>query len=248
MPASPGRVVAIVQARLGSTRLPRKVLAEIGGRPMLEHVVTRARRARRVDEVWVATSDAPADDAVAALCERHGWPVFRGSESDVLSRYAGCAACAKADVVVRLTADCPLLDPAVVDAVVEMREQSGADYASNTLPPRSFPRGLDAEAFTRQALDEAHAEARAPHEREHVTPYLHREDRRFARAALRETPDRSQHRWTVDTPDDLALVERIARHFGERLPQVGWREILDAVERHPEWSALNAHVAQKPVA
>lgn len=247
MPGSAPKVVAIIQARMASTRLPGKALLDIAGRPMLEHVFTRAARARTVDEVWVATARDPANDPIAALCQRRGWPLFRGPEEDVLDRYLGCARAAAADVVVRLTSDCPLLDPAIVDAVVEALLREQADYASNTLPPRSHPRGLDAEAFTRDALEQAGREARAPHEREHVTPYLYRADRPFRLVAVRGERDGSQYRWTVDTPEDLALVRRVAEHFGAALDAAGWREVLAAVESHPDWSALNAHVQQKSV-
>lgn len=239
------KVVAIVQARMGSTRLPGKALLEVGTRPMIGHVVERVGRARQVDEVWVATTTREDDDAIEALCERNGWPVFRGSESDVLDRYVGCARAAAADVVVRVTSDCPLLDPGLVDAVVAALLREEADYASNTAEPRTYPRGLDVEAVTREAIERAGAEAREPHEREHVTPYIYREGGDFTRVALRSERDRSRHRWTVDTPEDLALVRRIAEHFGPRLDLVGWREVLAVVEGHPDRFASNAHVRQK---
>ncbi|HET7677409.1 MAG TPA: glycosyltransferase family protein, partial [Candidatus Limnocylindrales bacterium] len=173
------RTVAIVQARTGSTRLPGKVLARIGGRPMLAHVVERARAAPGVDEVVVATSVLPEDDAIAGLCAESGWPCERGSATDLLDRYERAAAAHDAEVVVRVTGDCPLLDPALVGEVIALLGRGGYDYASNTLEPRTWPHGLDAEAFTRAALATAWAEDTDPAWREHVTPFLYRHPERF---------------------------------------------------------------------
>ena len=155
------KTVAIIQARMGSTRLPGKVLADLAGKPVLAWVVRAARAALGVDEVWVATSTAAADDAVAAWCKANGVSVHRGSENDVLDRYAGAAKASGAAVVVRLTADCPLLDPAVIAQTVRLRAMTGADYASNVDPP-TWPDGLDCEVLTAKALFAAAAEATRP--------------------------------------------------------------------------------------
>ena len=239
------RVLGVVQARCGSTRLPNKVLADLAGEPMVARVMQRLSRATTVDEILVATSDRPADDAIAQLADARGWKTFRGSEDDVLSRFHGAAAPLHPEVVVRVTADCPLLDPSIVDRVVETLFRDGADYASNTLPPRTYPLGLDVEAFRFESLCEAHADDTDPGTREHVTPYLYRHPERFRLARVDAPKDASSHRWTVDTPEDLDLVRRIYGAF-EGDPG-GFTEILETMESHPEWVALNAHVEQKAV-
>jgi spore coat polysaccharide biosynthesis protein SpsF len=203
-------VVAVIQARMGSTRLPGKVLADLAGVPMLARVVERVRRARRVDAVWVACSDPPADDPIAALASRLAAPVYRGSETDVLGRFVGAADAAGADIIVRLTADCPLLDGAVIDRVVdELLRHPGTDYASN-VAERSYPRGLDVEAFTRAALTRMDQLGRWPEAREHVTVVARLEHRsEFQCRSVRSDTDDSDLRWTVDTADDLAWVSSV---------------------------------------
>ena len=201
-------VVAIVQARMGSSRLPGKVLLDIAGAPMLWHVVQRARRATTLDRVLVATSTATADDAVATWCVTTGVECFRGSEPDVLDRYYQAATQAGADVVVRLTADCPLLDPAVIDRVVTCFLTGSYDYVSNVAPP-TFPDGLDTEVFYLAALQRAWQEAHKPSEREHVTPYLRQHPEFFRLGNVTHSTDLSALRWTVDEPADLAFVRAV---------------------------------------
>jgi spore coat polysaccharide biosynthesis protein SpsF len=237
------RTVAIIQARLSSTRLPGKVLMDIAGRPMLARVVARVAAARRVDQVVVATSDDPSDDPLAAWCDGQGVPFHRGPLADVLARFVGAATQDEADIVVRITADCPLIDPALIDAVIEFRAARGADYASNVLS-RRFPRGLDVEAFTAAALARADREGREPHHREHVTPYLYEQPGRFRTVGLSTAGDHSRHRWTVDTPEDLALVRAVYDRLAD--PMAGWRAVLAAATRAPDLSGLNAHIGQKP--
>ena len=205
-------VTAVVQARMGSTRLPGKVLADLGGRPQLAVLLERLAGAA-VDEVVVATSDRPGDDPVAALARTLGRPVFRGSEADVLGRFAGAAAAYGADDVVRITADCPFTDPEIVDAVVARHRATGADYTSNTLL-RTFPDGLDVEVLRAEALHAAAARATAPAEREHVTPHLYRHPEDFRLAALLGDDRVGTARWTVDTADDLARVRRVVAALG----------------------------------
>lgn len=240
------RVVVIVQARTGSTRLPRKVLTDIAGAPMLARVLARAARAERVDEVCVATTTGAADDAVAALASELGHRVFRGSEDDVLGRYAHAMrglALDPHDVVVRVTADCPLLDPAVVDDVVAALLTGGFDYASNTLEPRKTPRGLDVEAMMVSALFDADERDRDPASREHVTPFLYRHEERYRLGRVDPDVDRAELRLTVDTPEDLELVRRIYEAADGEPGSIA--AIASLLEAHPEWRALNAHVEQK---
>jgi spore coat polysaccharide biosynthesis protein SpsF len=200
------RVVAIIQARMGSTRLPGKSLAVVAGRPLLATMLARVGTARALDDVWVATTDDPRDDPIAELAAATGAGVFRGSEHDVLARYAGAAAATRADVVVRLTSDCPLLDPAVIDRVVG--ELDGHDLATNAPPAgRTYPDGMDVEALTRAALDRADREATDAADREHVTRYLHQGG--FDVHVVGLDRPLGDVRITVDTSEDLEVVRRL---------------------------------------
>lgn len=235
--------VAIIQARMGSTRLPGKVLLDLAGRPMLERVIERVRRCAAIDQVVLATTTEGADDAIVELAAARGWAVFRGSQDDVLSRYLGAARGIGARVVARVTSDCPLIDPEVCQEVMVGLASSGADYCSNWLR-RSHPRGLDVEAFTIEALERAASEARTPYEREHVTPYLYRHPDLFRLHGVEAREDHSDHRWTVDTPEDLALAREVYAAFGADGP-ASWRDVLELFRRRPELRSMNAHIQQK---
>ncbi len=210
------KVIAIIQARVGSSRLPGKVLADLDGAPMIDRVIQRAGAASRVSEVWVASSDLPADDQLADHCRAAGVPVARGPERDVLARFRLAAAMAEADVVVRLTGDCPLLDPTVIDRVIaEVTSQyPRIDYAANVLE-RSFPRGLDTEAFTVAALERMDRLGQTPASREHVTLGPRSEDPgAFTVRSVRAAGQDSDLRWTVDTAEDLAFVRDLYQALG----------------------------------
>lgn len=240
-------VMAIIQARMGSTRLPGKILADLGGKPMLCRVVERARRASTLDGVLVATTTLAADDAVEALCRQHGYDVSRGHPTDVLDRYYQAARSARVDVVVRLTADCPVIDPAVIDQVVGafLAADPPVDFAANRLPDeRTFPIGLDTEVCTFAALERAWSEAEGPHHREHVMPYLYEAPGRFRVLLVRAERDLSHLRWTVDTAEDLELLRRIYARFGGQ-DDFAWTDVLALIEREPALAALNAHVRQR---
>lgn len=237
------RTVAIVQARLGSTRLPGKVLEPISGRPMIEWVVARTRSATLLDDVVVAIPDLPADDPLDEAL-RGIVRVVRGPAEDVLARFEAASRSADASALVRITADCPLIDPVVIDRVVDAMRRERADYASNTLS-RTYPRGLDAEAFTREALDEANATAKETFEREHVTPYIYRHPQRFVLASVVAEVDRHEMRWTVDEPADLALVRLIYEGLGDAISSSRLEDILSLLAQHPEWQRLNSGVRQK---
>ena len=201
--------VAILQARMSSTRLPGKVMKPLAGRPMIERQLERLRRCVTLQRIIVATSLEASDDPLAAHLGALGIDVFRGSLTDVLDRYVAAARAFKiAGQVVRLTADCPLADPEVIDACVRLHAELGVDYCSNGRR-RTFPHGLDVEAFDLDALLVAHREATDPYDREHVTPFLYRNPDRFTQGELVQARDESHLRWTVDTPEDFAFVERV---------------------------------------
>lgn len=237
------RTVAIVQAHMGSTRLPGKVLADIGGRTMLARVVERTRRARQVEDVVVAATLNSKDIPLLEEAKRLGVPTFRGSEEDVLARYVRCAQEQGADPIVRITSDCPLLDPKIVDRVIDAFQASSCDYASNVLE-RTYPQGLDTEVIGRNALEQAEREAHEPWERVHVTQYIIRHPDRFRLVGVRADADLSRFRWTVDTAEDLAFVREVYARMAPRT-DFGWREVLALLEREPELVELNRHVRQK---
>lgn len=221
--------MAVVQARMGSSRLPGKVLMELGGQPALGLLLDRLSRSQ-VARVVVATSTEAGDDPIAGFCEDRGVQVVRGSESDVLGRFVAALDGFPADHVVRITGDCPLVDPAVVDGVVELHLRTGADYTTNVLP-RTFPKGLDVEVVRADALRLADAEAEDPLEREHVTPFLYRRPERFRLANLRSGEDLGDERWTLDTAEDLDTLRSMVAALGARAGDAGWPEVVSVVGR-----------------
>ncbi|HXZ33336.1 MAG TPA: glycosyltransferase family protein [Terriglobales bacterium] len=239
------RTLAIVQARMGSTRLPGKVLMDLGGETVLARVIHRLRKASLLDSIVVATSTSEKNDAVVRECERLQVLSFRGSEHDVLDRYYRCAENHAASAVVRITADCPLIDPGLVDLTIHAFFNNPCDYASNALVP-TYPRGLDVEVLTRAALARASSEARNSYEREHVTPYLYEHPELFRLVSVKADANYSQYRWTLDTIEDLKLLRAIYAGFGNR-NDFGWREVLQIIQVEPALFCLNAHVMQKAV-
>ena len=237
-------IVIIVQARMSSTRLPGKVLLPLGGEPMLARLIERLRRAQRGDAIVIATTTNSGDDAIADLCGRLGVICHRGSEHDVLARYADAARAVHATVVVRITSDCPLIDPALIDEAIARFEQGDVDYVSNMLPP-TWPYGMAVEVFSAQALAEAHAEATQPAEREHVTPFLYVHPERFRLHNLASPTDLSGQRWTVDTLEDYELVKRLFDAVHPSHPDFTLADLLATMQAHPDWLAINQHVRQK---
>lgn len=245
------KIDAVIQARMGSTRLPGKVLMPLGDASVLAQVVRRTRRSRWLREVLIATTTLPEDEAIVAECGRLGVPVLRGPVDDVLARYAAAARRLDGDAVVRITSDCPLIDAGVIDDMLAHYEalvaaRTPCDYLGNTLE-RSFPRGLDTEVVRSGALLRAHDEAREPFEREHVTPYLYQHPERFALHGWRAELDASEQRWTLDTPQDYRLLSTVYAALGDRAVEAPWLEVLALARGHPDWMALNADVAQKPL-
>ena len=238
------RVVGILQARVGSSRLPGKVLMPACGRPLIARMIDRVRRANRLADLWLATSVNPENDALVEEARRLGVPVHRGSEDDVLARFAGAAAQARGDVLVRLTGDCPLHDPAVIDEAVGLYAEGGADYVSNALEP-TFPDGLDVEVFSREALDRADREATTTVQREHVTPFIHRHHdpdpaRPFRVRHFRAPADFSHLRWTVDEPADYDFVCRVFEALLPSQPDFGWLDVVALLTREPSLLGQNA--------
>jgi len=237
------KVVAIVQARMGSTRLPGKVLLKLGEDTVLSCVIRRVRRFRRADDLLIATTTETSDDLIVQAAQSCGAAVFRGSESDVLDRYYQAARSVNADVIVRITSDCPLIDPEVSDYTIDRFLQVRPDYASNVLE-RTYPRGLDTEVIDFPALECAWREARVPYEREHVTPYLYRRPERFRLLSVTGDRDNSSYRWTLDTPKDLDFLRAVYAR-GKGSPDTSWRAVLKILQRDPELVSINQNVKQK---
>ena len=241
------KTVIIVQARMTSTRLPGKVLLPLAGEPMLVRLLERLRRVQRAHGLVIATTTNATDDAIAALSAQRGVPCHRGSEHDVLSRYAEAARLHGADAVVRITSDCPLIDPVLIDQLIATFEAGDNDYVSNMLPP-TWPYGMAVEVFSAAALAQAHAEATQAAEREHVTPFIYWHPERYRLRNVASPVDLSHHRWTVDTPEDYELVRRLFDHLMPTHPQFTLADVLALLEAHPGWIAINQHIRQKPAA
>jgi glutamate-1-semialdehyde 2,1-aminomutase len=224
------KVVAIVQARMGSTRLPNKVMKLVGGVPMIELLLARLSRAREVNEIVVATSVDPRNEPLAQHVQALGYHCSRGSENDVLDRYVQAARSARADVVIRITGDCPLVDPVLVDDAVRRFKAADVDYLCNTSPP-SYPDGLDIEVFTLAALERAALETQNEFDHEHVTPYL-RESEKFRQKSISNDEDLSSLRWTVDEPADFEVIARVFEYFAPNI-HFGWQQVLQLQQTHP---------------
>ena len=210
---------------------------------MLARVVRRASRAKTLDGVVVACSTEPGDEAIVQECEQLGVGCFRGSDSDVLDRYYQTSRAFPSDVYVRITSDCPVIDPEVIDKVVRSFAEGGFDYASNTVQ-RTYPRGLDTEVFTGEGLARIWTEAKEPYQRVHVTPYFYQNPGLFKLGYVTQDVDQNEMRWTVDTPDDLRFVSAIYERLGGD-DTFSWRDVLALLEREPELAAINQHVQQK---
>jgi len=256
------RVIAIIQGRMSSSRLPGKILADIAGQPMLQRVFIRTSRAATVSKTIFATTTDASDDPVAEYCDFSGIPFTRGSLYDVLDRYYQAAKQAKADYVVRVTADCPVIDPILIDNVVNTLLEGEYDFACNRLPPpwhRTYPIGLDVEACTFKVFEKAWKEAKEPQHREHAMPYFYEEvqlsavrrqlsegtsPRGFRVALLNHITDFGDYRWTVDTPEDLEFIRQVYRRFGGR-DDFSWKEVLDVVHNEPQLMQINASIKHK---
>ena len=240
-----GKVGIVVQARMGSTRLPGKVLMQINNKPLLQRLVDRLKRAKAVDTIVLATSIDPLDNPIEELCSRLEIPCIRGSLDDVLDRYYQAATSAQLDTVVRITADCPLMDPSLIDQMVQHFQRGQHDYLANTAPPEgsSFPDGMDVEIFSMSALTRAWKEAQKPSEREHVTFYFWKNPTLFRTFRHDAANNLSSYRLTVDYLEDIEVVRAIFKHFGEERINFDMKEILEFLDTHPQIRKINSAVA-----
>ncbi len=244
------KIVAIIQARMTSSRLPGKVLIPIAGFPMLYHVAKRVSSAKMVDQTVIATTDDEADNPIEEFCRSNGYACFRGHPYDVLDRYYQAALKFQADVIVRITADCPLMDPELIDSLLRTFLDAKVDFAANRLPPpweRSYPIGLDIECVHFDALKKAWQEAESQFEREHVMPYLYDQSERFKILLTHHDPDYGKKRWTVDTPQDLEFVKAIFEKFAPQL-EFSWLEVIEVINQNPDLEKINTNIVAKNVA
>lgn len=238
------KIVAIIQARMSSTRLPGKVLESVSGRPLLWYTVERVRLCSEVEDVVVATSDREADDPIESFCGENGVECFRGDHDDVLKRFVEASKKYDADIIVRITGDCPLVDPGVIGEVIKRFKSDECDYSSNVFE-RTYPHGLDVEVFSREALERSDSETKDAAEREHVTRYIRNNPELFRTASITNDEDLSDFRWTVDEPEDLELIRKIYEHFGRH--DFSWEELIEAFRENPEWEEINRGVREKHV-
>ncbi|HEY8049493.1 MAG TPA: glycosyltransferase family protein [Ramlibacter sp.] len=243
MTSPAGPTIAVLQARMSSTRLPGKALLRTCGKALLQHQIERATRAKRLDTIVVATSTDPSDDPLEALCHRIGVRCHRGSLDDVLDRFVGAAKPLAPAHVVRLTGDCPLTDPDVIDRVVAAAQQDDVDYASNALDP-TYPDGLDVECMRFAVLETAAREGTKKTEREHVTPFIHTQPQRFRLRSVRNDIDLSALRWTVDEPADFVFVSQVYEHLYRDNADFRMADILRLLEREPQLARINQGLAR----
>ncbi len=243
------KIVAIIQARMTSSRLPGKVMIDIAGFPMLYHVIKRVSSAQLVDQVVVATTDDPADDPIQEFCNSNSISCFRGHPYDVLDRYYQAASKFQANIIVRITADCPIMDPILIDSLIQSFLDADVDFAANRLPPpwkRTYPIGLDIEIVRFMALEKARREAETQFEREHVMPFFYDQPGRFKTLLAHHEPDYGNKRWTVDTPQDLELINLIFKHFSPRV-DFSWLAVIDLIKSNPDLEKINTGISAKNV-
>ncbi len=242
------KVVAIIQARMGSARLPGKVLKKIKGETVLSHVINRVSKTKNVDNIVIATTIQKDDDQIVKEVTDLGHTVYRGSENDVLERYYQATLQSSANIIIRITSDCPLIDPIVIDEMVEVFINNNYSLVTNAgtdASLRTFPRGLDVEIFSREALEKAYINATLPYQREHVTPYIYENEAKIFYYKNKE--DNSNHRWTLDTKEDYRLIEEIYNnlYMGEHNFYIN--EILELFDKNKDLINLNAHIEQKRI-
>lgn len=240
--------VIIIQARMGSTRLPGKVMMKLKGKSMLEQLINRLRNCINVDDIIVATSVEEKDDSIEQECKRINVNCFRGSEDNVLSRYYYAAKESNADVIIRITADCPVMDYKIIDNMLEKFMKSNTDYMSNfDILENTFPRGMDVEIISKNALDKTYKEATQEFEKEHVTPYIYRNPDKFILMGYSNSRDLSNYRFTVDTKEDFELIQIIYDNLYDFNKEFSMEDIVDFIDRNPNLKHINEYVKQKPI-
>ncbi len=240
------KVSAIIQARITSTRLPGKVLMDIEGKPMLWHVINRLKSSKKLDDIILTIPDTKENDILEKFAKDNKVKYFRGNENNVLSRYYETAKKFHCEVIVRLTSDCPLIDPKIVDLVIEKHLNRGVDYTSNVIK-KTFPRGLDVEVFNFMVLEKAHKGAKENYQREHVTPYIyeHPEIFKLQNITAKGILKRPEIRLTVDTKEDLRLIKEIYKYFSKPQKIFYAKEIIELLDKYPELKKINAKIKQK---
>lgn len=238
------RIVAIIQARMGSTRLPGKILKKVNGRPLLSYQLERLQQSNYINDLVIATTIDEKDDLIVEFCKKNNILWYRGSEEDVLARYYETAKTFKADVIVRITSDCPVIDVQVVDKTIWCFRNNNFEYVSNTVE-RTYPRGLDTEVFTFAALEKAYNEATLARDREHVTAYFYTNPDVFKIGSVRNEVDYSKYRWTVDTEEDFQLINNIIEKLYSENPKFTLHDTVKLMEANPDWFYINAHIEQK---
>ena len=242
------KIGAIIQARMGSTRLPEKVMKKLQGKTVLEHVIERVKQSKLIDEMIIATTTNERDSMIEYESRRCGVKVFRGSEEDVLARYYYTAKANKLDVVVRITSDCPLIDSTVLDEIIDFYQKNNYDIVSNAgsdLSNRTYPRGLDTEIFSFNLLENAFNHAKEKYQREHVTPFIYENSTNVF--YYKNSVDYSKYRWTLDTDEDFELISEVYKHLYHGVHDFYLSDIVKLFENMPELYDINAHVEQKKI-
>lgn len=238
------KIVAIIQARMGSTRLPHKVLKQLCGKSVIEHIVDRINICKNIDNVIVATTKLEEDNAIVDECENLNALIFRGDNINVLSRYYNAAKDINADIIVRVTADCPLLDPYLLSEMIKYFNEIKPDYLSNCIK-KTFPRGLDIEIFTFKTLEKAYKNATKEFEKEHVTPYIYQNAEDFKIDNFLGARDHSDHRWTIDTKEDFMLIDEIYKNLYKKGQIFSTSEVLAFLKKNPHLLKINKSIKQK---
>lgn len=240
------KVIAIIQARMGSSRLPGKVLKQVNGKALLLHQVNRLKNCQKIHQIVIATTIKSEDDQIVELCKNNNIDFFRGSEDDVLERYYETWKSFGGDVIVRLTSDCPLIEPNVVDATIQYYLDNKFDYISNTIE-RTFPRGLDTEVFSSEVLDVAFNNATLIRDREHVTAYLYTHPEIFNIGLYKDESDYSFYRLTVDTEEDFQVIKNIYEAYKGKEEKLNYSAIITLMKDNPNWKKINEHIEQKKI-
>lgn len=239
-------VTAIIQARMGSSRLPGKVLKEINGKPLLLHQINRLKKCRKIDNLVVATTLENQDNQLVEFCNKYNINVFRGSEENVLERYYGAWNQFGGETIVRLTSDCPIIDPDIVDETINYFLINDFDYVSNTLE-RTFPRGLDTEVFTAKALKNSYKFAILDRDKEHVTPYIYTNSDKFRLGCYKGKENYSKYRWTVDTKEDFELINLLLNVYKGKETDLKLKDAIKLMEANPQWFEINREIEQKKI-